>query len=137
MATTLQDFLNQNLVEGMTKDIPISDRLRDENGKLYTATIKTVSQKEIKELRRKHTKIDKDGKPTVNSEAFAEELVVENTLTPNFKDAESIKKTGCINAYQYLNKVLLSGEVSTLHQAILDFSGFKTDIDKLAEEIKN
>ena len=137
MAETLQEFLNQNLVEGMTKEIPVSNRLRDSNGKLFTATIKTVTQKEVKELRRKHTKINKKGEPEVNSEGFAEELVIENTLNPNFKDAESIKKVGCVNAYQYLNKVLLSGEVSVLHKAILDFSGFRTDIDELVEEIKN
>ena len=137
MAETLQGFLNQNIVEGMTKEIPISNRLRDSEGKLFTATIKTVTQKEVKELRRKHTKINKKGEPEVNSEAFAEELVVENTLNPNFKDAESIKKLGCINAYQYLNKVLLSGEVSRLHLEILKFSGFKEDIDELTEEVKN
>lgn len=137
MAETLQEFLNQNIVEGMTKEIPISNRLRDSEGKLFTATIKTVTQKEVKELRRKHTKINKKGEPEVNSEAFAEELVVENTLNPNFKDAESIKKLGCINAYQYLNKVLLSGEVSRLHLEILKFSGFKEDIDELTEEVKN
>ncbi len=137
MAETLQEFLNQNIVEGMTKEIPISNRLRDSKGKLFTATIKTVTQKEVKELRRKHTKINKKGEPEVNSEAFAEELVVENTLNPNFKDAESIKKLGCINAYQYLNKVLLSGEVSRLHLEILKFSGFKEDIDELTEEVKN
>ena len=55
MAETLQEFLNQNLVEGMTKEIPVSNRLRDSNGKLFTAMIKTVTQKEVKELRRKHT----------------------------------------------------------------------------------
>ncbi len=137
MAETLQEFLNQNIVEGMTKEIPISNRLRDSEGKLFTATIKTVTQKEVKELRRKHTKINKKGEPEVNSEAFAEELVVENTLNPNFKDAESIKKLGCINAYQYLNKVLISGEVSRLHLEILKFSGFKEDIDELTEEVKN
>lgn len=137
MAETLQEFLNQNIVEGMTKEIPVSNRLRDSEGKLFTATIKTVTQKEVKELRRKHTKINKKGEPEVNSEAFAEELVVENTLNPNFKDAESIKKLGCINAYQYLNKVLLSGEVSRLHLEILKFSGFKEDIDELTEEVKN
>mgnify|MGYP001149210038 CR=1 FL=1 len=137
MAETLQEFLNQNIVEGMTKEIPISNRLRDSEGKLFTATIKTVTQKEVKELRRKHTKINKKGEPEVNSEAFAEELVVENTLNPNFKDAESIKKLGCINAYQYLNKVLLSGEVNRLHLEILKFSGFKEDIDELTEEVKN
>ena len=68
MAETLQEFLNQNIVEGMTKEIPISNRLRDSEGKLFTATIKTVTQKEVKELRRKHTKINKKGEPEVNSE---------------------------------------------------------------------
>jgi len=135
--TTLQEFLNQNLVEGMTKEVPISDRLRDKDGKLFTATIKTVTQKEVKELRRKHTKINKKGEPEVNSEAFAEEMVVENTLNPNFKDAESIKKVGCTTPYQYLNKVLLAGEISMLHKEILDFSGFRMNIDELVEEIKN
>jgi len=135
--TTLQEFLNQNLVEGMTKEVPISDRLRDENGSLYKAKIKTMTLKEFNELKRDCTKTNKKGKPEVNSEKLNTAIVIENTVNPNFKDAESIKKTGCINPEQYLNKVLLSGEVTALSEEILDFSGFNTNMNELINEVKN
>ena len=37
--STLQDFLNRNLVDNLTKEVAISDRLRDENGALLKAKI--------------------------------------------------------------------------------------------------
>lgn len=105
--STLQDFLNKNTVEGMTKDVPVSERLRDEDGKLFKAKIKAMTLKELNELKRDNTKINKKGKPEVNSERLSVAIVIENTVEPNFKDAESIKSTGCLNAEQYINKVLL------------------------------
>lgn len=63
MAETLQEFLNQNIVEGMTKKIPISERIKDKDGKLFEFEIKSISQKEVKEMRKKHTKYNKKGRP--------------------------------------------------------------------------
>lgn len=135
--TNLQEFLNQNVVAGMTKKVPISDRLRDKDGNLLMAEIKTIDPKEIRVLRKKYTKYNKKGVPEVNSEALNEEIVIEYTVDPNFKDAESIKATGCLSPVQYMNKVLLSGEIEILNKAILEFSGYSTSIDDLAGEVKN
>lgn len=135
--TTLQEFLNQNPVEGMTKKVPVSERIKDKNGKLFEFEIKSISQREVRALRTKHTKINKKGRQETDNEALNEEIVIECTVNPNLKDAESIKAMGCTTPSQYLNKVLLAGEVTNLCQAILDFSGFGTSIDELAEEVKN
>lgn len=135
--TTLQEFLNQNPVEGMTKKVPVSERIKDKNGKLFEFEIKSISQKEFKELKTKYTNINKKGKPEVNMEALNEEVVISCTINPNFKDAESIKAMGCTTPLQYLNKVLLAGEVTNLNNEILKFSGFGKSIDELVEDTKN
>ncbi len=135
--TTLQEFLNQNIVEGMTKKIPVSERIKDKDGKLFEFEIKSVSQRELRDLRTKYTKINKKGKQEIDSEALNEELVIGCTINPNFKDAASIKATGCVTPSQYLNKVLLPGEIDNINKAILEFSGFGKSIDELVEEVKN
>ena len=134
---SLQDFLNENNVEGLTKEVPISDRLRDENGNLYKAKIKAMTSKEFGELRKSCTRINKKGKPEVDAEKLTNIIVIENTVVPNFKDAESIKKVGCLNAEQYINKVLLPGEITVLNDEILLLSGFNSNMDDLIEEVKN
>ena len=135
--STLQDFLNRNLVDNLTKEVAISDRLRDENGALLKAKIKTMTVKELNALRKDNTKINKKGKPEVDTEKLNTAIVIENTIDPNFKDAESMKLTGCIKPEQYLDKVLLSGEVATLSDEILKFSGFNTSMNELVYEVKN
>lgn len=135
--STLQDFLNRNLVDNLTKEVAISDRLRDENGALLKAKIKTMTVKELNALRKDNTKINKKGKPEVDTEKLNTAIVIENTIDPNFKDAESMKLTGCIKPEQYLDKVLLSGEVATLSDEILKFSGFNTSMNELVDEVKN
>jgi len=135
--TTLQEFLNQNTVEGITKKVPVSERIKDKDGKLFEFKIKSISQREVRALRTKHTKTNKKGKQEIDSEALNEELVIGCTIDPNFKDAESIKKVGCVTPSQYLNKVLLPGEIDNLNKAILELSGFGTSIDELIEEVKN
>ena len=135
--STLQDFLNRNLVDNLTKEVAISDRLRDENGALLKAKIQTMTVKELNALRKDNTKINKKGKPEVDTEKLNTAIVIENTIDPNFKDAESMKLTGCIKPEQYLDKVLLSGEVATLSDEILKFSGFNTSMNELVDEVKN
>lgn len=138
--SALQEFLNTNPVDNLTAEVPISNRFTDKDGKLLKFKIKAMTNDEFEEIRKSSTKVDmRKGKRSVdfNSKKFNQQLVINHTIDPDFKNAESIKKVGCATPDQYLNKVLLSGEIAELAQRIQDLSGFETDMEDLVEEAKN
>lgn len=135
---SLQEFLNSNPVEGITKEVAISDRLKDENGNFFKFKIKAMTNDEYNEAVKKANKINgDDGKIEFNSKLYMDMVVINNTLEPNFKDAESIKKLGLATPEQYLGKVMLAGEIAALAKEINKLSGFNKNMDALIEEAKN
>lgn len=135
--STLQDFLNSNPVEGLTEDVTVSSRIKDAEGNLLKFTIKAMSGEGFEDIRKRSTTVLKKGKVDFNASRFNITCVINNTVEPSFKDAESIKKLGCTTPEQYLNKVLLPGEIATLAAHIQKLSGFETDMEDLVEEAKN
>ena len=89
------------------------------------------------EYQKMSTKIGKKRKVEFDSKTFNELVVLNHTLVPNFRDAESIKKAGCRTPEQFLYKSLLAGEISELAQEISALSGFDKDMDEEVEEAKN
>ena len=134
----LQQFLNANPVSGMTKEAVVSDRFKDEEGNILKFTIRAISPSEFEEIRKKALIVKKGGKEIeFDTGKFNMDLIVNCTVDPNFKDAESIKALGCVSPDQYVNKVLLAGEVEELANQIREFSGFDKDLDELVDEAKN
>lgn len=133
----LQEFLNQNPVDGVTDEVFISDRFKDDEGNLFAFKIKAMTNQEFSAIQKRSTNIGKGRKVDFDSQKFNTSIILEHTIFPDFKDAESIKKTGCLNPEQYLNKVLLAGEISELSTQIQRLSGFDKDINDLVEEAKN
>lgn len=135
--STLQEFLNSNPVDDLTEEVPVSARIKDKEGNVLKFKIKALSGPEFEDIRKRSTEIKKKGKVEFNAQRFNNTLVINNTLEPNFKDAESIKQLGCVYPEDYLNKVLLPGEIATLSEHIQRLSGFDVDMDTLVEEAKN
>lgn len=137
--STLQEFLNSNVVDGLTEEVAISDRFKDKDGKLLKFKIKAMTGSEFEDIRKKSMKVAAKGKRSVEMDLrkMNNTIVIENTLDPSFKDAESIKKLGCANPEEYLEKVLLAGEIAELANQIQRLSGFHTDLSELVEEVKN
>lgn len=133
----LQDILNLNFIENLEYKFKVSERLKDENNNVLEFTIKPLSFTEFNELKRKATTFDKYGKPIINESLLNTLIVIENTVDPCFKDAKSIEKLGCVTPEQYLNKVLLAGEIENLIKQILKISGFLDDTERLIDDIKN
>ena len=134
----LQQFLNKNKVSGLTEEVPISDRLRDENGKLYMAKIKVVDGKEYNQLNNQAVEVDiKTKKVKVNKDLVDVQLVLNYCEYPNFKSAEDIKAAGCVTPEQYLRTVLLPGEIQSIANSIRELSGLNESIEELEEEVKN
>lgn len=136
--STLQEFLNANPIDNLTDEVPVSDRLKDKDGNLYKFKIQVMSSEALGQYRKKAMKIDQKKKSVeVDTAKLSKDIVINHTLVPDFKDAESIRKMGCLNPEQYLNKVLLPGEIEELAERIQKLSGFNKDFNELVEEAKN
>lgn len=135
--SSLQEFLNSNPIDNLTDEVVVSDRFKDKDGNLLKFKIKAMTNPEFEELKKKALKSKKGGKFEFDSARFNNDIVINYTLVPDFKDAESIKKMGCMSPEQYLGRVLLAGEVQELAQQISKLSGFDQDMDSMVEEAKN
>ena len=131
---TLQQFLNQNTVDKIFKDIFISDRFKNEDNEIFKFKIKAMTQSDFEEIKRKAMFASTGD---IDEDLLNCFIVIENTIEPSFKDAESFKLLGCSSPKQYLNRVLLSGEISFLAEEIIKLSGFDRGIDELSDDVKN
>ena len=135
--STLQEILNLNIVDNITHYVEISNRLKDENGNNLKFKIKPILFEDLNRLKRKATFIDKNGQAIIDEGKLNALCIIEATLDPNFKDIKSLEKLNISTPEQYLNKVLLAGEIERLIKEILSISGFMQDIDELDCDIKN
>lgn len=134
---SLQDFLNSNLVTNLTEEVAVSPRFIDKDGKILKFKIKTMSNHEFNDLRKACTEVKKNRKVEFDSHRFQLRMIINHTVTPDFKHAESIKKLGLHTPEEYVESVLLAGEVATLANKIQELSGFDVDMSELVEEAKN
>lgn len=128
----LADFLCENVVDDITDDVLISNRIP------FKFKIKAMTSKEFNRYRKMATKINAKSKTAdFDNAKLVEQIVINHTIEPDFRDASAIKKVGCVTPEQYLNKVLLAGEVEELNQRIQVLSGFDIDINEAVDEAKN
>ena len=130
--SNLMQFLIDNPVDNLTDEVIISGRLAK-----FPFKIKGMTGPEFSEYQKLSTKISRHKKVEFDSKTFNELVVLNHTLVPNFRDAESIKKAGCQTPEQFLYKSLLAGEINELAQQITALSGFDKDIEDTVEEAKN
>lgn len=130
--SNLMQFLIDNPVDNLTDEVVISGRLAK-----FPFKIKGMTGPEFSEYQKLSTKISRHKKVEFDSKTFNELVVLNHTLNPNFRDAESIKKAGCQTPEQFLYKSLLAGEINELAQQITALSGFDKDIEDTVEEAKN
>lgn len=133
----LQDFLNANPVDNLTEEVAISPRFKDEKGNPLKFTIRAMSPAEFEDIRKKSTQIKKGKKVEFDNQLFNLSIAINHTVNPDFRNAESIKKLGLATPEDYVQKVLLAGELSTLVQKINELSGFDVAMNDLVDEVKN
>ncbi|MEK3788748.1 phage tail assembly chaperone [Paenibacillus sp. FSL K6-1230] len=135
---SLQEFLNANPVDGgITDEVVVSHRFVGKDKKPLPFTIKAMTDADFNDLRKACMTIKKGRKVEFDAQKFNLQMVIRNTVNPNFRDAESLKKLGCNSAEEYVQKVLLAGEVATLSAKINALSGFDIEMEDLVEEAKN
>ena len=125
-------FLIDNPVDNLTDEVVVSPRLAK-----FPFKIKGMTGPEFSEYQKLSTKIGRHKKVEFDSKIFNELVVLNHTMEPNFRDAESIKKAGCQSPEQFLYKSLLAGEIAELSQQISSLSGFDRDMEDTVEEAKN
>lgn len=138
--STLQQFLNSNPVDNLTAEVAISNRFKDEEGNVLKFTIRAMSADDMAAYQKRAMKINpksKDRKVEIDASAIAKAIVINHTVVPSFKDAESIRGLGCSDADEYLQKVLLAGEIEELSKEIQQISGYNTNFEELVDEAKN
>lgn len=130
--SALVNFLLENPVDNVVADVVVSQRLAN-----FPFKIRAMTGLEFAEYQKAATKIGRHKKVDFDNKVFNELVVLNNTVEPNFRDAETIKKAGCNSPEQFLYKCLLAGEIAELAQQISVLSGFDRDFEQVIEEAKN
>lgn len=132
----LSQFLINNPVNDLTKEVYVSSRFKDENGNKIPFKIKAISGEEYASYRKQALRVSKNG-VEFDTKKFNELIIINHTLDPNFRDAEAIKATGCMTPEQFMYRSLLAGEIDALAAKITDLSGFNTTVEEARETVKN
>jgi len=134
---SLQDYLNAHPVDNLTEEVAVSPRFKGRDGSVLKFKIKAMTNAEFEQIRKAATAVKKGRKVEFDAQKFNLQMVINHTVEPNFKHAESIQKMGCSTPEEYVQRVLLAGEVTTLASKIQELSGFDVAMEDLVEEAKN
>jgi len=145
-----QATIEENPALDITEYLLSNQDIRSETAEVYPGdrfilnklpfTIRVITDTEFDQWSKICTKTKTvKGKRTTDfdSTKFNELACVNCTLKPNFKDAASIGRAGVHTPEQFLNKVLLPGEVTGLATEISSFSGFDRTLEEEKDELKN
>lgn len=132
----LKAFLNP--IKQENKEVIVSKRFVDEDGKPVPFVIRPISEKENDFLMKKYTKKDsKSGRETLNRTEYAHALVAAAVVSPDLKNAELQQAYGVLGEANLLITMLNIGEFATLSEEVSKLSGLDTDINEDIEEAKN
>lgn len=126
----LDDFLNLTNVSDIKKIIKINI-----GGKELELTIRPITEDEHTEFQRRSNIFSKN-KVTFDAAKYSNLILEACIVEPNFRDAEFLKKAGCISAAEFINKKFPAGIVSEITQKIQELSGFES-YDVEIENAKN
>ena len=135
----LQAFLNPVSVDEV-KEVVISKRFVDKDGKPVPFRIKTIMQEENERLTRKCRKVETIRGQRVESldnQKYNRALIVACTVEPDFRNADLCKAYGTVDPLDLPGKMLTVGEANNLAREILDLNGFSNEAEQLEDEAKN
>ena len=132
----LSEFLIKNPVNNFTKEVYVSSRFVDEQGNKIPFKIKAMSGEAYASYRKQALSITKNG-VEFDTKKFNELIVINQTVDPNFREADAIKAAGCVTPEQYMYRSLLAGEIDALAAKISELSGFNVTIEEARDSVKN
>ena len=135
----LQAFLNPVSAEEV-KEVVISKRFVDKDGKPIPFRIKTIMQEENERLTRKCRKVETirgQRMESLDNAKYTNALLVACTVEPDFRNADLCKAYGTVDPLDLPGKMLTVGEANNLAREILDLNGFSDEAEQLEDEAKN
>ena len=125
-----------------TRDVVISNRFVDDNGKPVPFKIKVLTQEENEKIKKQASTPVKKGGIIVgenfDSIKYGNLLLLKAVVEPNFANAELCKNFGTLDPEEVPAKMLRAGEYNKLVRAINELNGFTADIEEVLEaEAKN
>lgn len=136
---TLQAFLRPVATEE-SREVVISSRFVDEDGKPVPFAVRAISQAENDQLIRNATKQRKQPNgqfiERLDRTEYQNRLVCACTVTPDFQSEDMLAAYGAQSPLDVPGKMLLPGEFAKLVSEIMDINKF-SDNDDLAEQAKN
>lgn len=133
--SALKAFL-QPSVAGVTKEIIVSDRFKDEKGEVVPFVIQAISQEENEALstRSREEKVI-DGMPVkmLNDTVYSRRLMMACVKEPDLRDSELCKYYGTLDPEDVLGKMLSIGEYQILSKEVMAINGIKGKQEKLKE----
>jgi len=123
-----------------TKEIIISDRFVDEEGKPLPFKLKTLSQTQMKGIsKRSYREKYVNGKKVneMDQDLFISRCLVESCVQPDFKDVELCHAYGTEDPYDLPQKMLLVREYEKLGRAFIELNGLESSDIDLGEVTKN
>ena len=126
----LEQFLALPDVDGIEEDVYVSKRLG-------TFKVRAMTQDDFKDYQRQASgKLNKKGL-NFDIAKFNLLMVAGQTLSPDFSNAELLKKANCATPVELISKKLLAGEIAELAKQIQLISGFDNEPEEDIEEAKN
>lgn len=125
-----------------TKEVIISKRFKDENGKPIPFVIRVIDQETNNRLIKQATKSGKSGASAqgFDSLKYGKLLIETCVLSPNFKDSELCAYYKTVDPLEVPGRMLSVGEYNRLVRAIRNLNEIVTsdeELEELDEEAKN
>lgn len=126
----LEKFLTLPDVDTIEKEIFVSERLG-------TFKIKAMTSEDFASYQTRSTKkVSKKGLD-IDINKLNTLIVAGQVVSPDFSNAEFLKKAGCATATEFISRKLLIGEITEISKQVQALSGFDVDINNDVEEAKN
>jgi hypothetical protein len=123
--------------EAVTKEVIVSDRFVDGEGKPVAFRIKSITAKDDQILKNACVTIDMKTKlPKTDTGKYQAMLCAACVVYPDLGSAELQDSYGVRNKPDLLSEMLLPGELATLMEEVAQLNGFKP-MRELIDEAKN
>lgn len=122
----LSAFL-QPVPAGRTKEVIVSDRFKDDDGKTASFVVQAITPEKNEEISKLCT--NKDG--NLDAAEYGNRLIVECTVEPNLRDEELCRYYGVMDPAMVPGIMFSIGEKQILQNAIMEINDLKGTKEKL------
>lgn len=131
----LYGFLHPELIG--EKEIVVSSRFKDKDGKVIPFTIRPLSQDVCDEIQKQCIRTDKKGNSVFDRVKYVSETTAASVVFPDLQNADLQKAYGVLGSVQLLSKMLYSNEYNDLVEAVQELSGLNESFQEVKDEAKN